>query len=83
MTERVRKLRKTLVEELLRRAGAAWGQYKGALKKGDMKAMRDEYEALIRLLQPVYDHGFKKEIEAFLKKTDGAPVRAVLKRLAG
>ncbi len=81
MTEKVRELRKTLVEELLHRAGAAWGRYKSALKRSDMKIMRDEYEAVIQLLQPVYSHGFKKEVEDFLKKTDGMPVRAILKRL--
>ena len=83
MTEKTRELRKTLAEELLRRAAAAWEWHqKIRRERGDISEMRDAYDAFVRLLRPVYKHGFKKEVEDFLKKTDGTPVRAVLKRLA-
>ena len=80
MPEKTRELRKNIAEELLRRVRACWERYRNALKRSDMKGMREEYEALIRLLRPVYRRAFRKELEDFLRK-ENMPVQAIFKRI--
>lgn len=81
MSGDLREVKKVLTEELLRRARLAWERYQVARAKGDMQGMRQAYDEMVQLLLPVCQNGYKDEVIGFLRKTEGVPVRAILKRL--
>ena len=76
-----REVKKVLTEELFRRARLAWERHQAARAKDDMPGMRQAYDEMVQMLLPVYQNGSKDEVIDFLRKTEGAPVRAILKRL--